>query len=152
MRRTFKLPPQVLRILLLAAGIVSSYGMARYFLTPPSFGEHGFYRGAALEEATQRPATFAGRAACGECHTEEAEKLSKSSHQKLSCEGCHGAGKAHTENLDVPMQKLHYSHCVRCHEYNPSRPKTHKQVNTKDHYNGSTCTECHVPHVPTEFL
>jgi hypothetical protein len=150
MRRVFKIPPQILRILLLALGIVSSYGMARYFLTPPSFGQYGFYRGAALEEATALPITFAGRQACADCHPEAVEKLLAFEHKSLSCEGCHGPGKAHSENLDVPMQKLHYSHCVRCHEANPSRPKTHKQVVTKDHYTGSMCTECHAPHAPSE--
>ena len=150
MKRVLKIPPQVVRILLLAAGIVSSYGMARYFLTPPSFGKYGFYRGDALQEMGGLPRTYAGRASCLECHPEAGEKLASSSHKQLSCEGCHGPGQAHTENIDVPMLKLHYSHCVRCHEANPSRPKTHKQVVTKDHYTGSKCTECHVPHAPTE--
>jgi hypothetical protein len=104
MRRVFKIPPQILRILLLALGIVSSYGMARYFLTPPSFGEYGFYRGAAIEEATLRPKTFAGRQACADCHPEAVEKLAKFEHKKLSCEGCHGPGEAHTQNLDVPCR------------------------------------------------
>jgi hypothetical protein len=31
------MPPQVLRLFLLAIGIVGSYFIARYFLTPPSF-------------------------------------------------------------------------------------------------------------------
>ena len=48
MRRLFKMPPQLLRIFLLAVGIVATYTIARYFLTPPSFREYGWYRGAAL--------------------------------------------------------------------------------------------------------
>jgi nitrate/TMAO reductase-like tetraheme cytochrome c subunit len=40
--------------------------------------------------------------------------------------------------------------CLRCHEANPSRPKWHKQIVSKDHYTGSKCTECHVPHSPLE--
>ncbi len=54
MRRLFKMPPQVFRIFLLAVGIVGSYLIARYFLTPASFGEYGWYRGAALAEVATR--------------------------------------------------------------------------------------------------
>ena len=45
-----KLPPQIVRLVLLTVGIVGSYLVARYFLTPSSFGQYGFYRGQALEE------------------------------------------------------------------------------------------------------
>ena len=50
MRRFFQMPPQVLRIVLLAFGIVVVYSVARFFLTPPSFREYGWYRGEALIE------------------------------------------------------------------------------------------------------
>ena len=33
MRRLFKMPPQVLRLFLLALGIVTAYSVARYFLS-----------------------------------------------------------------------------------------------------------------------
>lgn len=148
MKRFFKIPPQVLRILLLAAGIVSSYGMARHFLTPPSFGQYGFYRGAALSEATARPLVYAGKKSCAECHAEVAEKLAGFGHKTLSCEGCHGPGWAHEQEL-VDIPKPDASFCIRCHEASPSRPKTHKQVVLKDHYSGS-CIECHLPHAPSE--
>ena len=147
----FKMPPQVVRLVLLTVGIVSSYLVARYFLTPASFGAYGWYRGNALAELRNRPVVYGGKKACEECHSEELLKLSKSSHKNLSCEGCHGPGQAHSENYDVhKMTVLHYSHCVRCHEANPSRPKTHKQIVLKKHYAGQKCTECHVPHQPTE--
>lgn len=150
MRRFFKMPPQVLRIVLLAAGIVFSYMMARAVLTPPSFKQYGFFRGAALEELASRDPVFAGRKACSECHDDEVKKLASHGHKSLSCEGCHGAGQAHADNPDVKLQILNYSHCARCHEANPSRPKWHKQIVLKEHYAGSKCTECHVPHMPSE--
>ncbi len=53
------------------------------------------------------------------------------------------------DNPDVKMAVLHYSLCLRCHEANPSRPKWHKQIVSKNHYPGK-CTECHVPHSPSE--
>lgn len=147
-----KIPPQIVRLLALTVLIVGSYFVARYFLKPPSFGEYGWYRGAALEEARMREPVFAGRKACEVCHTEESvQQLSKGEHKGLACEGCHGAGSQHAEKPDViKPPKLGYSVCVRCHEANPSRPKWHKQVNPKTHYVGQKCAECHVPHNPSE--
>jgi len=148
--RMLRMPPQITRLVLLTIGIVATYMVAKYFLTPPSFGQYGFYRGDALKELSARPVTYAGRLACEECHYDEHEVLIKSEHQTLSCEGCHGAGQAHVEDPDVEMTVLNYSHCVRCHEANPSRPKGHKQIESKDHYAGDNCTECHVAHAPNE--
>jgi hypothetical protein len=145
------MPPQVLRIVLLAVGIVAAYSVARYFLTPPSFREYGWYRGAALTELAARDRVYAGKLACEECHPDEYQKLLKHEHKSLSCEGCHGPGEAHamdprTDNI----QKSSFATCLRCHEANPSRPKWHKQIVSKNHYTGSKCTECHVPHSPSE--
>ena len=152
MSRLFKMPPQLFRIVLLAVGIVGAYSVARYFLTPPSFGEYGWYRGAALAELATRDRVYAGKQACEECHSDEYQKLIKLEHKSLSCEACHGPGEAHVQNPDNPdvkMAVLHYSLCLRCHEANPSRPKWHKQIVSKNHYPGK-CTECHVPHSPSE--
>jgi len=146
-----KLPPQVFRLILLVIAIVVSYSTARYLLTPRSFRQYGgWYRGEALAEIASRPITFAGRTACEECHSDQIQKVLKGSHKTLSCEGCHGPGQAHVENPDVKLEILNYSHCVRCHEANPSRPKWHKQIVLKDHYTGSKCTECHVAHSPAD--
>ena len=154
MRRLLKMPPQILRIFLLAVGIVTTYMIARYFLTPPSFGQYGWYRGEALVELAERPLVYAGKQACDVCHPDAYQKLMKHEHKTLSCEGCHGPGEAHVkdprkENID----KSGFAACLRCHEANPSRPKWQKQIVIKSHYNnktGSKCTECHVPHMPSE--
>jgi hypothetical protein len=152
--RPFRMPPQIVRLVLLTLGIVSTYLVARYFLTPPSFGELGWYRAGALSDAASPPAAgrlvFAGKKACDECHSEVLKTLSKADHKTLSCEGCHGPGQAHADNPDVKMGVLHFSHCMRCHEANPSRPKWHKQIILKSHYVGQKCTECHKPHEPNE--
>jgi len=144
------MPPQITRLVLLTVGIVGTYLVARYFLTPQSFGQYGFYRGAALTELRSRPVVFAGKKECESCHSDQAQKLAKYAHKTLSCEGCHGAGQAHAEDFDLKLAALDYSHCLRCHEANPSRPKWHKQVSVKDHYPGEKCTGCHVPHAPSE--
>ncbi len=161
MQHFFKMPPQIIRLLLLAIGIVLMYSVARAFLTPPSFRQYGFYRGEALDLLASRDAVFAGRKACEECHSDEVQKLAKFEHKSLSCEGCHGPGQAHSENPDVKIAKSNYGACLRCHEANPSRPKWHKQIVSRSHYtetksdakpgkSGSLCTECHVPHAPSE--
>lgn len=148
--RILRMPPQIIRLVLLTIGIVGTYMVAKYFLTPPSFGQYGFYRGDALVEHASHPVTFAGKKACEECHSEEYAKLTQFEHKTLSCEGCHGAGQAHVEDPDVKLAVLTYSHCVRCHQANPSRPAWHAQIDPKDHYTGETCTSCHVPHAPSE--
>lgn len=146
----FPLRPQIARLLLLTVGIVGVYFVARYFLTPASFGQYGHYRGAALEEIAAREPLFAGKKACDECHSDTLLKLAKAEHKTLSCEVCHGPGRAHVDNPDVDLPKLHFSHCVRCHERDPSRPEWLKQINSRIHYTGQHCTECHVPHQPNE--
>jgi hypothetical protein len=144
------MPPQTLRLLLLAIGIVTSYCIARYFLTPTSFGQYGWFRGAALGELQAREPVFAGRKACEECHSDHFNKLLKFEHKTLSCESCHGPAQTHADNPDIKVGHQNYSTCVRCHEANPSRPAWLKQVVSKNHYTGSKCTECHVPHAPLE--
>jgi hypothetical protein len=151
MRSVYQMPPQIFRLILLVIGIVVVYLTARYFLTPSSFREYGWYRGAALAELANRQPVFAGKKACEECHSDEFQKLLKDSHKTLSCEACHGAGEAHAENPDVKIDRSSVGACLRCHEANPSRPKWHKQIVSKTHYSGSSkCTECHVPHAPNE--
>jgi hypothetical protein len=147
--RPFNMPPQLFRLVLLTLGIVLSYLVARYFLTPPSFGEYGWYRGAALGELAARTPVYAGKKACDECHSDILQQLAKFEHKTLSCEGCHGVSRPHAENPDILPVKLTGSHCIRCHEANPSRPKWFKQIVVKDHY-GSKCSECHLPHQPSQ--
>lgn len=144
------IPPQVTRLLVLTLGIVVTYLVARYFLTPPSFGQYGWFRGNAIPELASGEPVYAGRKACATCHTEQEATLSKAGHQNLSCEVCHGPGQEHCVKVDVKPAILHFSHCVRCHEAEPSRPTWMKQVNSRDHYPGEACTGCHAPHEPIE--
>jgi hypothetical protein len=147
-----RVPPQIVRLVWVTIGIVASYFIAQHFLTPVSFKQYGWYRGKALVEvASATKPTFAGRKACEACHAEEAEKLAKGEHKTLSCEGCHGPGADHEQNPDTTKpSKLAFSHCVRCHEADPARPKWHKQISLKTHFAGQVCAECHVPHQPNE--
>ncbi len=145
-----KMPPQIFRLVLLTLTIVVSYLIARYFLTPSSFGQYGFYRGDALEQVASHEPVYAGKKACDECHSEVLQLLAKAEHKTLSCEGCHGVSQDHAKNPDIMPVKLTGSHCIRCHEANPSKPAWFKQITVKNHYAGQKCTECHVPHQPSE--
>jgi hypothetical protein len=150
MKSFFKMPPQIVRLVLLTIAIVCAYFSARYLLTPQSFGQYGHYRGNALQEIAAREPFWAGRKTCDSCHGEIVGKLAKAEHKGLSCETCHGPSKAHVENPEIKLPKLSYSQCVRCHEASPSRPKWLHQITPVKHYTGQVCSECHVPHQPNE--
>ncbi len=150
MASPFKMPPQIGRLVILATGIVSAYLVARFLLTPTSFGQYGHYRGDALQEITAREPLWAGKQSCAECHPEHMKKLAAAEHKTLSCETCHGPAREHVANPDVQLAKLTFSHCVRCHEADPARPKWLHQITFRTHYTGQRCTECHVPHQPNE--
>jgi hypothetical protein len=150
MTRLLKMPPQIIRLVLLTIGIVCVYFTARFFLTPQSFGQYGHYRADALQDIASRQPYWAGKAACVACHPDHAAKLASGEHKTLSCETCHGPGRAHVERPDEKLPKLNMSLCVRCHEASPSRPSWLHQIKVQNHYTGSLCTECHVPHQPNE--
>lgn len=147
--KRLNMPPQVLRLVLLTVAIIASYSVARYFLKPASFGEHGHYRGAALSEMAARETVFAGAKACASCHDEVFTVRDKHEHRKISCETCHGPAKAHAKDPDVAPGKFDQAMCLRCHTQEPARPKTQKQIVPTDHYEGK-CLECHLPHQPKQ--
>jgi len=148
--RFFNMPPQIFRLVLLIFAIVVSYLAGRTLLTPATFRDHGFYRGAALVELAGKIPVFAGKNACGVRHPEILKTLAKGSHKTLSCEGCHGVvSQSHLDDPADKMRKPPAEICLRCHEVNPSRPAGFKQIMRNDHYEGA-CLECHLPHEPNE--
>jgi predicted CXXCH cytochrome family protein len=144
----FRMPPQVLRLVLLTLLIVASYITARHFLTPPTFGRFGHYRAGALAELSGRDPTFAGAKACDECHSDIGDKLTSNKHVGISCETCHGPARMHSKNPDLNPTKITTNICVRCHAADPARPSTQAQVVVQDHHHEKRCTECHAPHQP----
>ncbi len=144
-----RMPPQVLRLVLLTIAIVATYGVARALLTPATFGRYGHYRGAALEETASRTPLYAGAKACNECHDDVSGKATKG-HKTISCESCHGPTRAHARDPDVATVKLTDNTCLRCHLSDPARPPRHKQIVTIEHYPGDRCIECHLPHQPNK--
>ena len=62
------IPPQLTRLAIAFAIFISLFLLLRHFLLPPTFGEYGHYRGAALIENTEREMHYAGQQACLDCH------------------------------------------------------------------------------------
>lgn len=149
----FKMPPQILRLVILAAGVAGSYGIARVLMVPPTYGTYGSYRAAALDELTVGKPVFSGMKACDECHTEVFEELLKFEHKEISCESCHGPSRKHASDPDTKTPRGKYADvdCLRCHQTNASRPVWLKQVDSNDHYRGDKkCLACHMPHQPNK--
>lgn len=144
------MPPQILRLVLVAAVIGGTYAAARHLLTPPTFYQYGHYRAAALGELASREPRFAGAKACDECHSDVFDVLAKDKHRTLSCETCHGNARNHANNPDVNLAKFSMDTCLRCHASDPARPVTQKQIVAVDHNHEDRCTECHVPHQPNQ--
>ena len=97
--------------LLFLAGIVV-FLAARTFLIPPGFGELGHYRTGALADNVAQPLRYAGRAACTDCHEDDATTLAGGAHTAVGCESCHGPLAAHaadpadTAQEAMPKQPL----------------------------------------------
>jgi hypothetical protein len=146
------MPPQILRLVLLTLGVAGSYAAARMILVPKSFGEHGWFRGAALTEVAAAKPVYSGMKSCDECHEDILKKVAKYEHKTVSCESCHGPAKAHAGDPDVKTPKVKFadSDCLRCHQSSPSRPTWLKQVEPAEHFRGDKCVGCHIPHQPKE--
>lgn len=146
-----RVPDQVLRLAVLFAAGVAALVAARHVFVPKTFGALGHYRAAAIDSVAARPVRYAGLAACVDCHTDVGDQKSRSYHRGLTCEVCHGAAADHAEDPesrtpDVPRGR---EACLRCHEYQPSRPTGFPQIIERLHNPMQACAKCHNPHDPT---
>jgi hypothetical protein len=135
--------------ILLCAGI-ALFLVIRSLLVPDDFGALGHYRESALLDNRARTFTYAGRAECEECHVDIAESRAGSKHERIACEGCHGALARHAEDpASVRPEKPDPENlCMTCHARNLARPATFPQVDREDHAGGEPCVSCHSPHHP----
>jgi len=125
--------------------------LVRRHFVPKTFGKLGHYRAAAIDAIASQPLRYAGSQACGECHSDETEKKSKSFHRGLACEVCHGpvndhAGDPETQKPLLPRER---GACLYCHAYQSSRPTGFPQIIERLHNPMKPCIGCHNPHDPT---
>jgi len=151
MRQLFRDSEHLLRLALLFGAVGVAFLVARALLIPEGFGTYGHYRAGALEDNRARPVTFAGRAACLDCHdtVDAAKKAGK--HAGVGCEACHGALAAHVDDPTsaAPAKLDPKTLCLVCHEENVAKPSGFPQIDPKNHAGDDPCQSCHAPHAPT---
>ena len=147
----------------------------RALTVPPSFGQYGHYRGAALQTAADKARTLTTRGDCAPCHATLKHELGKS-HKLVHCVECHGQAKEHMAACKVaqagakPDEAVHCDTatltpanikniCLHCHEQMVGRPSKHPQIvfaehmkeqEPKDPKSPMVCMQCHLPHDPSE--
>jgi cytochrome c7-like protein len=134
---------------LFALGLVLFF-IARAFLLPKDFGLYGHYRAGALADAAARPISYAGQAACVECHSDVGDLRKTNSHARVACETCHGPLAKHASGDDTtkPVRPDGRTVCMRCHLKSASKPAKFPQIVLKDHADDGPCVACHQSHAP----
>lgn len=129
---------------------IAVFLVARAVSIPSDFGLYGHYRAGALDDARARPITFAGQAACVECHSDIGDLRKTARHARVSCEACHGPLATHAAG-EPPLKPTWpdgRAPCVSCHQQSRSKPASFPQVDVADHAGDNKCIECHNPHAP----
>ena len=150
MRRLFGHGEHLARMAgLFAAGILVFVG-ARAVFVPKGFGTYGHYRAGALADNRTHAVSFAGKAACVECHDAVPLAQKGSRHAAVRCEACHGALAAHAAGGGDPKPARPDAKalCLVCHAANVAKPRGFPQVDPKDHGDGAACDGCHDHHSP----
>jgi hypothetical protein len=124
--------------------------VARAVFIPKGFGVYGHYRAGALEEVRAREITYAGRAACIDCHDAINDVKKNGKHAGLGCEACHGPLQAHVADPStvVPQKPNAQVLCLVCHMENLAKPRNFPQIDPKEHADDDNCIKCHDPHAP----
>lgn len=142
---------QLIRLAVVFTVVGSAFAGARYVLIPPTFGDEGHYRAAAVAPIANRAVKFAGRVECIDCHEEVTDSARQGNHRGVSCEVCHGPAIVHAESGgdSTTVHKIEpREFCVKCHAYNASRPTGFAQIDIVEHNPQKACTKCHNAHAP----
>jgi DmsE family decaheme c-type cytochrome len=111
--------------------------------------------------APDAPTGFVGQQMCETCHADVAQKFASNPHSQLAlmhvgkgvtCESCHGAGQAHTEDPANPVKIFRFdsaspkqvdSKCLTCHA--GAHPNFERSPHAKA---AVSCLGCHSVHEP----
>ncbi len=130
--------------------------VARQLAIPPTFGQYGFYRGVAVEDARDYERKHVGEDECVLCHEDKVALHDQDVHASVPCESCHGPGWRHIEDPEeMVIAPTGKEPCLTCHRRLAARPGGYPQIDWRDHYrfvgvadDSTACTACHDPHQP----
>ena len=145
-----RIPEQLTRLPIIFVLAAVALIVARAYLVPDDFGEHGHYRTSAVEQVASLEIQYAGHQICNDCHDDVVETKRGGYHKGVACEICHGPAAKHTDDpeefvLRMPDER---GYCPLCHEYLPSRPTGFPQIISASHNPRKPCISCHDPHDP----
>ena len=163
---------QILIILIVAAGV--AFHFVRIRLIPESFGQHGPYRGQALNEIKAKPSVLPSDKDCMRCHEDVGDEREEALHKVVGCWHCHGVGREHIAladagevtkdaaewdgnfktSLDLYITRDRKA-CLVCHEALVGIPEEFQTINVAEHLEENeaeepksrdVCFECHAGH------
>jgi cytochrome c553 len=113
----------------------------------PLIGTDPVVRQFLAQAASQAPAATPS---CARCHESQVAARNAGSHKAINCETCHGPQAKHiaSDGKEKPAKPAVIPLCLNCHEKDPTKPVGRPQVDKAEHYNGTTCSDCHLPHAP----
>ena len=143
-----------------AATLVLLAGLSGHaYAEGPGAAKHQAAAASQQEPAKINPADFVGAETCAPCHADESNKFGSNPHARLAqehggkgvtCESCHGPGKAHVDSGGDATKIFQFSKatpkaiddkCLSCHA------DGHANFERSSHgASGVSCTSCHSTH------
>lgn len=150
----------VFRAAFLLIAVVITLILSRSFFVPATWGEFGWYRGAAVDDHRAKPVRHLGDDVCATCHDTEFAEHGAGVHATVRCELCHGPAALHVDLdegekiADMPVRRSREL-CELCHRKLAARAEGFPQIDVREHLaeNGGelspdACFACHDPHSP----
>ncbi|MEA2027642.1 MAG: hypothetical protein U9N49_01520 [Campylobacterota bacterium] len=153
-----------IRLVLVFIGIIVVVVLGRVWMLPDSWGEHGYYRGAYIDEEAHKKMKYGTNGSCKECHSEVNELKEHSVHKRLSCEICHAPQSEHIKDgkkiadMHIMKSQDQIKLCLTCHQESVGRPEKFPTIDPKQHLKEHnvkathTCDQCHTVHAPMENI
>ena len=150
----------VFRAAILLLAVIATLLLGRSVFVPDTWGEYGWYRGAAVDDHHAREVRHLGDESCAMCHDAEFAVHSAGVHAPLRCELYHGPATLHADLeegekiAEMPIRRSREL-CELCHRELAARPAGFTQVDVREHvtemggeFTADACFDCHDPHSP----